>query len=96
MTPVPITTEADLTREMRELVEWLMTHSENPRYWPLEDKERIYFVRDAITRAKSIRDSGPFLRGNLVRAVAEFKASSTRTQAEPRKRGKVARETGKK
>ncbi len=75
MTPVPINTDAELVREMRGLVDWLMEYADHPNLWPLEDCDRVHFVRGAIARAKFIRDSEPFLRGSVVKALDEFKKS---------------------
>lgn len=65
-------TDAELSKELRGLVNWILEHFEYPGNWPLSDESRITFARSAFGRAKTIRESESFLRAEVLAAAAKL------------------------
>ena len=66
-------TEAEMVLQMRDLVKWILQQFENPHLWPMDDKQRAWFLRESFIKAREIQQSQPFLIGEVKNAVKEVK-----------------------
>ncbi len=63
-------TDAELADALHALVNTIRSYND-PSDWPLSDEQRIWFVRRVMGDVKTIAESEPFLRAEVVRAARD-------------------------
>lgn len=75
-----IKTEAELNTAMRTLVKNIMEHVDYVYNIPLTAEAQAQFVRSMFHQAKEIRDTEPFARGEIQKALDEFMVKNAELQ----------------
>lgn len=63
-----ITTHQQLDLAMRKLVTDICAYADQPEAWPLDPESQRAFVRRFTVAALKIRNTGPFLGGQVINA----------------------------